>query len=120
MEPRAALGDWDGARFTLYTPTQGSHAIRSQLAQSIFKMPLEAFRVVTPDVGGGFGMKIFLYAEQPLVLLAARDLGRPVNWTAERPADDFVSDRQGREHVSTARLSLADKRIGRAAGREEG
>src|SRR3546814_13852108 len=71
-------------------------------------MPGEAFRVVTPDVGGGFGMKIFLYAEQPLVLLAARDLGRPVKWTTERSADDFVSDSQGRDNVSIAELALDD------------
>src|SRR3546814_6165336 len=70
-------------------------------------MPMEASRVVTPDVGGGFGMKIFLYAEQPLVLLAARDLGRPVKWTAERSADDFVrSDEHTSELQSPMRLSF--------------
>ncbi len=106
MEPRAALGDWDGERFTLYTPTQGPHSIRFQLAKHIFKVPTRAVRVVTPDVGGGFGMKIFLYAEQPLVLFAARELGRPVKWTAERSADGFVSDSQGRDQINRVELAL--------------
>jgi carbon-monoxide dehydrogenase large subunit len=107
METRAAIGGWDGKRFTLYTPSQGPHGIRGLIARNIFNMSSRDFRVVTTDVGGGFGMKIFLYAEQALVLFAARALGRPVKWTAERSADGFVSDSQGRDHVTTAALALA-------------
>lgn len=107
METRAAIGAWDGKRFTLYTPSQGPHGIRGLMARNIFNMSSRDFRVVTTDVGGGFGMKIFLYAEQPLVLFAARALGRPVKWTAERSADGFVSDSQGRDHVTTVDLALA-------------
>lgn len=106
METRAAIGAWDGKRFTLYTPSQGPHGIRGLMARNIFNMSSRDFRVVTTDVGGGFGMKIFLYAEQPLVLFAARALGRPVKWTAERSADGFVSDSQGRDHVTTVELAL--------------
>ena len=80
--------------------------LRDLLADHIFKLPAEAFRVVTGDVGGSFGMKIFLYPEQALVLFAARALGRPVKWNGERTADDFVSDTQGRDHVSEAELAL--------------
>jgi carbon-monoxide dehydrogenase large subunit len=107
LETRGAIGAWDGKRFTLYTPSQGPHGIRSLMARPIFNLSTRDFRVVTTDVGGGFGMKIFLYPEQPLVLFAARALGRPVKWTAERSADGFVSDTQGRDHVSAMKLALA-------------
>ena len=106
MEGRAALGEYAEDRFTLHTPSQGPHSIQRQLAKSIFRLPRESFRVVTPDVGGGFGMKIFLYPEQPLVLFSARSLGRPVKWAAERSSDGFLSDNQGRDHVSHAELAL--------------
>jgi carbon-monoxide dehydrogenase large subunit len=106
IETRAAIGAWDGDRFTLYTPSQGPHSLRRQLAADIFDMPEEAFHVVTTDVGGSFGMKIFLYAEQPLVLLAARDLGRPVKWVAERAADGFLSDNHARDQINEVELAL--------------
>ena len=106
IETRAAIGDWDGERFTLYTPSQGPHSLRRQLANDIFSMPEDAFRVVTPDVGGAFGMKIFLYAEQILVLLAARQLGRPVKWVGERAADAFLSDTHGRDQINNVELAL--------------
>jgi carbon-monoxide dehydrogenase large subunit len=106
LETRTAIGAWDGDRFTLYTPSQGPHSLRRQLAADIFGMPEELFHVVTTDVGGGFGMKIFLYAEQPLVLLAARDLGRPVKWVAERAADGFVSDNHARDQINEVELAL--------------
>jgi carbon-monoxide dehydrogenase large subunit len=112
LEPRAAIGQWDGERFTLHTPSQGPHMLRDQLANDIFKLPKERFRVVTTDVGGSFGMKIFLYPEHALVLFAARALSRAVKWNGERSADDFVSDTQGRDHVSEAELALdADGRF---------
>ncbi len=107
MEPRGAFGAFDAAeeRFTLYTSTQGSHAIRRLLAANVFRMPENRIRVVTPDVGGGFGMKLFLYPEQGLVLYAARKLGRPVKWIGER-SESFLSDAQGRDNVTRARLAL--------------
>jgi carbon-monoxide dehydrogenase large subunit len=106
LEPRAAIGQWDGKRFTLYTPSQGPHMLQDQLADDIFKLPKDRFRVVTTEVGGSFGMKIFLYPEHALVLFAARALDRAVKWNGERSADDFVSDTQGRDHVSEAELAL--------------
>ena len=106
METRAAIGDWDGKRFTLYTPSQGPHFIRSLLARNIFKMSSRDFRIVTPDVGGGFGMKIFFYPEHVLALFAARAVGRPVKWVAERGSDGFQSDTQGRDHVTRTELAL--------------
>ena len=106
MEPRAAIGDWDGKRMSLYTPTQGVHSIRDQLVKNIFKVGNDDVAVYTTDVGGGFGMKIFLYGEQPLVMLAARDLNRPVKWVGDRAADDFVSDSQGRDNIVDAEMAM--------------
>ncbi|MGF1611249.1 MAG: xanthine dehydrogenase family protein molybdopterin-binding subunit, partial [Kiloniellales bacterium] len=95
MEPRGAIGDYDGAAdlLTLYTGTQGGMRMRPQLADKVFKLPGETIRIVTPDVGGSFGMKIFLYCEQVMVLYAARKLGRPVKWSGER-GECFLSDSQ--------------------------
>jgi aerobic carbon-monoxide dehydrogenase large subunit len=108
LEPRCAIGDWDGERFTLYAPSQGPHGLQRQLVRNIFDVPYEAVRVVTGDVGGGFGMKIFLYPEHGLVLHAARELGRPVRWVGDRAADGFVSDTQGRDNITRAALALDD------------
>jgi aerobic carbon-monoxide dehydrogenase large subunit len=107
MEPRGALGAYDPgeARFTLYTSTQGSHPIRNLLAANIFMVDENRIRVVTPDVGGGFGMKLFLYPEHGLVLYAARKLGVPVKWTGER-GESFLTDVHGRDNVSHGRLAL--------------
>ena len=107
IEPRVALGVYDEAegRFTLHTPSQGVHDLKFQLADDIFGLPRDRFHVLTPDVGGAFGMKNFLFAEQVLVLYAARKLGRPVRWTGER-GESFISDSQGRDHVATAELAL--------------
>src|SRR5665213_3074428 len=110
MEPRVALGAYERGeeRFTLYTSTQGSHAIRRLLAANVFKLPEHRLRVVTPDVGGGFGMKLFLYPEHGLVLYAARKLGVPVKWVGER-GESFLTDAHGRDNVTRARLALDDK-----------
>jgi carbon-monoxide dehydrogenase large subunit len=105
MEPRNAIGVWDGERFTLYSGTQGVHLVHRQLAHHIFNLPEDRFRVVTPDVGGGFGTKGFFYPEQALVLFAAREIGRPVRWIGDR-ADSFLSDSQGRDHITQAELAL--------------
>ncbi|MDJ0683555.1 MAG: xanthine dehydrogenase family protein molybdopterin-binding subunit [Alphaproteobacteria bacterium] len=106
MEPRNAIGDWVDGRYVLYTSSQGPHGLKGQLGDAIFKTDPENFRVVTRDVGGGFGMKIFLYNEQPMVCFAAKNLQRPVVWNADRSADGFLSDDHGRDHVSTAELAL--------------
>ncbi len=105
MEARAAAAEFKDGRFTLYTNTQGSWSIKSTLAKFIFKLPEEQFRVVTPDVGGGFGMKLFLYAEHVLTCYAARKLGRPVKWTSER-SEAFVSDSHGRDNITRGELAL--------------
>lgn len=113
MEPRAALGDYDAKRdhYTLYSPSQGVHSQRNFIAQFSLKIPVEKLRVVTEDVGGGFGMKTFVYPEYPLVLFASRMLGRPVKWTGDR-SDSFLTDSQGRDHVTEAALALdADGKI---------
>jgi carbon-monoxide dehydrogenase large subunit len=107
MEPRGALGNWDKSeeRYELWTSTQGSHFIRKLLASNVFDLPEMKFRVVTPDVGGGFGMKLFLYPEHVLVLWAAKKIGRPVKWRGER-ADAFLTDTHGRDNVTKATLGL--------------
>ncbi|MGC2200795.1 MAG: molybdopterin cofactor-binding domain-containing protein, partial [Stellaceae bacterium] len=107
IEPRAAIGKYDPAAdcLDLLLTGQGVHSIRNQLAQSVFHLPPECVQVRAPDVGGGFGMKNFLYPEWVLVLWAARRLGRPVKWVAQR-AEDFVSDTQGRDNHTRARLAL--------------
>jgi len=113
IEPRVCLGDYDAAsgRFTLHTGSQGSHRLRNQIAEHIFEVTPEQVRVLTPDVGGGFGMKIFLYADQVMALFAARRLGRPVKWTGER-GEDFLSDSHGRDQWTRAALALdAEARI---------
>ena len=109
IEPRAAIGSYDAASgtFELILTGQEVHTIRRQLAQFIFHVPLERVQVSAPDVGGGFGMKNFLYPEWVLVLWAARRLGRPVKWVGER-GEDFLSSTQGRDNHTRARLALDD------------
>ena len=108
MEPRGALAAYDeiSGRWTLWTSTQGGHFVRDQLAGAIFGVPVDRVRVITPDVGGGFGMKVFLYPEHVLVTWAARRVGRPVKWTGERSADGFGADTQGRDNIALAELAL--------------
>jgi carbon-monoxide dehydrogenase large subunit len=107
MEARAALADFDVAtgRWTLHTNTQGGWVIKSLLAKAVFQVPEAQFRVVTPDVGGGFGMKLFLYAEHALTCYAARKLGRPVKWISER-SEAFLSDTQGRDNITEGQIAL--------------
>ena len=111
MEPRNAIGDWDASagRPVLYTGTQGSHFVRDPLAEVVLKMPKERLRVVTPpNVGGGFGMKAFVYPEQALVVWAAGKLKRPVRWQSDR-SEGFISDNQGRDHFTRAELAMDAK-----------
>ena len=107
MEARAAVAEYDAAsdRWTLYTNTQGGWPLKSMLAQAVFKVPEDRFRVVTPDVGGGFGMKLFLYAEHALTCYAARRLGRPVKWASER-SEAFLSDTHGRDNITQGEIAL--------------
>jgi carbon-monoxide dehydrogenase large subunit len=107
IEPRAAIGSYDAANdsLQLLLTGQGVHGIRNQLASSVFHLPPERIQVTAPDVGGGFGMKNFVYPEWVLVLWAARRLGRPVKWVAGR-AEEFVSGTQGRDNHTRARLAL--------------
>ena len=107
MEPRAALGDFDSMSgdFTLYTTSQNPHVIRLLMGAFVLHIPENHLRVVAPDVGGGFGSKIYHYAEEAIVTWAAGKLKRPVKWTADR-TESFMSDAHGRDHVSTAELAL--------------
>jgi carbon-monoxide dehydrogenase large subunit len=107
IEPRAAIGNYDSATdsFDLALTGQGVHSLRNQLANSVFHMPPERIRVSAPDVGGGFGVKNFLYPEWVLLLWAARRLGRPVRWLAER-GEEFLSSAQARDNHTKGRLAL--------------
>ena len=107
IEPRAAIGEYDAHddRYTLYTTSQNPHVIRLLMCTAVLGLPETKVRVVSPDVGGGFGSKIYHYAEEALVTWAARKAGRPVKWTSER-AEAFLSDAQGRDHVTRAELAL--------------
>jgi carbon-monoxide dehydrogenase large subunit len=107
LEPRAAIGAWDAAkgRYTLTASTQGVAVVRKLLAEAVFKCPPESIRVVTPDVGGGFGMKAQAYPEYAALLLAARRLNRPVRWRASR-LESFLADTHGRDGVLEGALAL--------------
>ena len=107
MEPRAALGDFDSTtgEHTLITTSQNPHVIRLLMGAFVLHIPESRLRVIAPDVGGGFGSKIYHYAEEALVTWSAAKLDRPVKWTAER-AESFVSDAHGRDHESVAELAL--------------
>ncbi|WP_371038520.1 xanthine dehydrogenase family protein molybdopterin-binding subunit [Rhodosalinus sp. FB01] len=107
MEPRVAVGDYQRANdeSTLYTTSQNPHVIRLLMGAFVLGIPEHKLRVVAPDVGGGFGSKIFHYAEEAFVTFAARQLNRPVKWTASR-SEAFLSDAQGRDHVTKIELAL--------------
>ena len=107
IEPRAALGDYNpgSGDYTLYTTSQNPHVERLVLSAFVGVAPEHKLRVISPDVGGGFGSKIFVYAEETVCLWAAGKLGRPVKWTAER-SESFLSDAHGRDHVTHAELAL--------------
>jgi carbon-monoxide dehydrogenase large subunit len=107
MEPRNAIADYDAdsERSTLYTATQGPHFVRDPLAELVLKIPKDMLRLITPNVGGGFGMKAFVYPEHALVVWASRKLKRPVKWQEDR-SEAFISDNQGRDHTTKAELAL--------------
>ena len=107
MEPRAAIGEYDSGTdaITLYTTSQNPHVARLVLSAFIGLAPEHKLRVIAPDVGGGFGSKIFIYAEETVCAWAAKKIDRPVKWTAER-TESFLADAHGRDHVSHAELAL--------------
>ena len=113
MEPRAAIGDYDSGTesYTLYTTSQNPHVARLVLSAFIGIAPEHKLRVIAPDVGGGFGSKIFIYAEETVCVWAAKRVGRPVKWTGDR-TEAFLADAHGRDHVTEAELAIdANNRI---------
>ncbi|ODT09115.1 MAG: carbon monoxide dehydrogenase, partial [Kaistia sp. SCN 65-12] len=108
METRAAVCEYDARRdrLALTVGSQGSHRLREILCRSVLKIPTEKMRVICPDVGGGFGTKLFPYREYALIAVASKKLRKAIKWTAER-SDHFVGDSQGRDNVTTARMALA-------------
>jgi carbon-monoxide dehydrogenase large subunit len=113
IEPRAATAVYDRAEghFTLYTTSQNPHVTRLVLSAFIGLAPEHKLRVVAPDVGGGFGSKIFIYPEETVCMWASRRLGMPVRWTADR-SESFVTDAHGRDHVTHAAMAFdANHRI---------
>ena len=107
IEPRAAIGEYDSAtgKHTLYTTSQNPHVIRLLMGAFVLQIPEHKLRIVAPDVGGGFGSKIYHYAEEAVVTWAAKKVGRPVKWTADR-AESFVSDAQARDHLTRGELAV--------------
>ncbi len=107
MEPRVAVGDYNRANdeSTLYTTSQNPHVIRLLMGAFVLGIPEHKLRVVAPDVGGGFGTKIFHYAEEAFCTFAARQINRAVKWTASR-SEAFMSDAHGRDHVTKIELAL--------------
>ena len=107
MEPRAAIGDFDvnSGDYTLYTTSQNPHVIRLLMGAFVLHIPENKLRVVAPDVGGGFGSKIYHYAEEAIVTWASAKVRRPIKWTAER-TESFMSDAHGRDHDSSAEMAI--------------
>ena len=108
LDTRGVVAEYDGNRYTLTLGSQGSHIIRDIIAGEVMKLPPEKMRVVTPDVGGGFGTKLFPYREYALAAVAAERLRKPVKWVCER-SEHFLADSHGRDNISTARLAVDDK-----------
>jgi aerobic carbon-monoxide dehydrogenase large subunit len=107
METRGAIGEYDTKtqRYLLTVGSQGVHGFRDSIANAILKVPTDALRLVTNDVGGGFGTKSIMHREYPLVLEAAKRLGKPVRWVGDR-SEHFTGDAQGRDNVTTAEMAL--------------
>ena len=107
MEPRAAIASFDAQaqRYTLIAPTQGVAVVRKILAENVFNVPVSQIRILTHDVGGGFGMKVQVYSEYAALLCAARRVGRPVKWCASR-LESFLTDTHGRDGVLEGELAL--------------
>ncbi|MBR0704261.1 xanthine dehydrogenase family protein molybdopterin-binding subunit [Bradyrhizobium diazoefficiens] len=109
METRAAVCEYDSKRdhLTLTIGSQGSHRLRDILCQNVLNIPTDKMRVICPDVGGGFGTKLFPYREYALMAVAAKKLKKTVKWAADR-TEHFVGDAQGRDNVTTAKMALTE------------
>ncbi len=105
MDTRGVVAEFDGDRYTLTLGSQGSHIIRDIICGAVLKKPLDKMRVITPDVGGGFGTKLFPYREYALAAVAAEKLRKPVKWVADR-TEHFLGDSHGRDNISTATIAL--------------
>ena len=107
MEPRACVADYSNftEELTLWTTSQNPHIIRLLLSLATLQMPENKMRVISPDVGGGFGSKIFHYAEEVIMPWCSREIGRPVKWVSTR-SEAMMTDAHGRDHVTTAKLGL--------------
>ena len=107
IEPRAANAQYSRAEesYTLYVASQNPHVERLLMTAFVLGLPEHKVRVVAPDVGGGFGSKIYLYAEDVVLTWAAKQVNRPIKWTAER-SESFQSDAHGRDHVTRAELAM--------------
>ena len=107
MEPRAAIASYTkhDESYTLYVANQNPHVERLLMCAFVLGLPESKVRVIAPDVGGGFGSKIFLYAEETAMVWASKRVGRPIKWTAER-SESFLSDAHGRDHVSVAEMAM--------------
>jgi carbon-monoxide dehydrogenase large subunit len=112
MEPRSAIGEYDSGKdeHTLYTTSQNPHVIRLLMGAFVMGIPEHKLRVIAPDVGGGFGSKIFHYAEEAIVTWAAKKIKRPIKWTAER-SESFISDAHGRDHVTHAEMAMDENGV---------
>ena len=108
LDTRGVVAEFDGDRYTLTLGSQGSHVIRDIIGGAVMKLPPEKMRVVTPDVGGGFGTKLFPYREYALAAVAAERSRRPVKWICDR-SEHFLGDSHGRDNISTARLAVDEK-----------
>ncbi len=107
MEPRAAIADYDAGtgHLTLWNTSQNPHVARLVIAAFVGMAPEHKLRVIAPDVGGGFGSKIFIYPEEVVALWAARRIGRPVKWVSDR-SEAFLTDAHGRDHVTHAEMAF--------------
>jgi aerobic carbon-monoxide dehydrogenase large subunit len=109
MEPRVAIGEYDSGtqNFTLWNTTQNPHVARLVIAAFVGMAPEHKLRVIAPDVGGGFGSKIFIYPEEVVALWASKRVGRPVKWTCDR-SEAFLTDAHGRDHVTHAEMAFGE------------
>lgn len=107
IEPRSAIGHYDDSKdkYTLYTTSQNPHLTRLLMCAFVLGIPEHKVQVVAPDVGGGFGSKIFHYIEEALVIWASKQIGRPIKWTSDR-SEAFLTDAHGRDHVTTAEMGF--------------
>ena len=108
MDTRGVIAEYDGDRYTLTLGSQGSHIIRDIISGDVMKLAPGKVRVITPDVGGGFGTKLFPYREYALAAVAAERLRKPVKWVADR-SEHFLGDSHGRDNVTSAKLALDDR-----------